>query len=65
MSCDLCGKTTAEPLNAIRDCYQTDHVKAVCGDCERLLNKHLSTTREKTHGLLCALMRKFIKERQK
>lgn len=65
MSCDLCGKVTSEPLNNIRDSYQTDQVKAVCNDCEGLLNKHLYKVREKTHGLLCALMRKFIKENKK
>lgn len=41
MACDICGKT-GTTLNDLRGIYQTEHIKAICPECEQVVNKKLS-----------------------
>lgn len=64
MSCDLCKCITDKALNPLRDQYKTEHVKQVCDDCERDINKHLYKVRGVTTNLMYVLMRKYIANRR-
>ncbi len=45
MACDICGKvgTSLTPLHGI---YQTDDIKDICPDCEKIVNAQLSKIQE-------------------
>jgi hypothetical protein len=59
MACDICGKT-GEPLSSIREVYQTDDIKDMCSDCERVINKHLWVIKEHTLKLQGTLLKRFM-----
>ena len=41
MACDIC-KNNTKSLVDLREIYQTDAVKQVCPDCEKVLNTELN-----------------------
>lgn len=63
MACDICGKTCT-PLNDLHGIYQTDAIKAICPDCEKVVNKHLNSIQSMTGRLQRALLKRFMGERK-
>ena len=63
MACDICGKT-GTPLSDLRGIYQTDDIKAICPDCEKVVNKQLDSIQSMTGRLQRALLKRFMGERK-
>ena len=63
MACDICGKT-GTPLSDLREIYQTDDIKAICHDCEKVVNKQLNSIQSMTGRLQRALLKRFMGERK-
>jgi|ThiBiot_750_plan_1041556.scaffolds.fasta_scaffold107505_1 hypothetical protein len=63
MACDICGKT-GTALYDLRETYQTDDIKVICQDCEKVVNKQLRSIQSMTARLQCALLKRFIGERK-
>lgn len=63
MACDICGKT-GTPLGELINLYQTDDIKAICPDCEKVVNKQLRSIQAMTVRIQKALLRRFMAERK-
>lgn len=63
MACDICGKSGTS-LNDLLTLYQTDDIKAICSDCEKVLNKQLRSIQSMTVRMQCGLLKRFITERK-
>jgi hypothetical protein len=63
MACDICGKT-GTPLSDLREIYQTDDIKSICHDCEKVVNKQLGSIQSMTGRLQRVLLKRFIGERK-
>lgn len=63
MACDICGKI-GTPLNDLREIYQTDVIKSICPDCEKVVNKQLDSIQSMTGRMSCALLKRFMSERK-
>jgi len=59
MSCDTCGKvgTNLVPLNTE---YQTDTIKAICPECEKVINDHLWKLRSMSANINQSLLKRFM-----
>ena len=55
MACDVCG-AKGTSLNNIREQFATDDVRAVCPNCERVINSHLSKLELARTRECCALL---------
>lgn len=62
MACDICGKR-GTPLNDLRSIYQTDDIKSICPECEKVVNGKLSALQKWTSTLIRRLLKLFIRER--
>ena len=63
MACDVCGNT-GTPLVDLLPKYQTKYIKAVCPNCERIINRQHSKITELTFKIRDALVNKFIQNRK-
>ena len=63
MACDICGKT-GTPLSDLREIYQTDEIKVMCPECEKIVNKQLCSIQSMTGRLQRALLKRFMGERK-
>jgi hypothetical protein len=63
MACDICGKT-GTPLSDLREIYQTDEIKVMCPDCEKVVNKQLRSIQDMTGRMQRALLKLFMGERK-
>jgi hypothetical protein len=63
MSCDICGKK-GTPLADLLDVYKTDEVKAICYDCEKVVNARNGVLLTWALRLKSVLLKRYIKERQ-
>lgn len=63
MACDICGKT-GTPLSDLREIYQTDDIKSICHDCEKVVNKQLDSIQSMTGRLQRVLLKRFMGERK-
>jgi len=63
MACDICGKTGTS-LSDLREIYQTDDIKSICPDCEKVVNKQLNSIQSVTGRLQCVLLKRFMGERK-
>lgn len=63
MACDLCG-AKGTPLADLLDGYKTDDIKAVCPECERVLNKKLWKIRAVLDGSMQSLLKRWMGERR-
>jgi len=63
MACDICGKVGIETVTLL-DSYQTNTIKVICPECEKVVNSHLSKVRSVTHNILCDLMKRFMANRK-
>ncbi|MGN8004320.1 hypothetical protein ACTJKQ_14150 [Acidovorax sp. 22279] len=63
MACDICGKT-GTPLRDLREIYQTDQIKVMCPDCEKVVNKQLRSIQDMTTRMQKALLKLFMAERK-
>ena len=59
MACDACGKTGTS-LSDLRSIYQTDEVKVVCPDCEKIINKQLGKLQTATSNIQISLLKRFV-----
>ena len=59
MACDTCGQT-GKRLVDLRDMYQTDHVKQVCDDCEKVISKNLWEVQAAMGKIQRSLMARFL-----
>lgn len=62
MACDICGKRGTS-LAELRSVYQTDEIKAVCPDCEKVINGKLSALQKWASTAVRQLLKLFIRER--
>lgn len=63
MACDICGKTGTS-LNDLLTVYQVDGIKAVCPECEKVLNDRLSKLRRLTTSICTEWFKRFIRIRK-
>lgn len=61
MACDICGKTGVY-LNDLLGIYQTDEVKSICSDCEKVVNVQLRKIQKMTLKMHIHLLKRFILE---
>ena len=59
MACDIC-KSNAKQLVDLREIYQSDKVKQVCPDCEKVLNKELSKIQTATVNIQIGWFKNLI-----
>ena len=59
MACDACGKTGTS-LSDLRSIYMTSEVKAVCPDCEKIINKQLGKLQTATSNIQISLLKRFV-----
>lgn len=59
MACDICKKV-GTGLVDLRDCYQTNTIKQICPDCERVVNKHLFAVQDMAHKMTTSLLVRFM-----
>ncbi len=60
MACDVCGKT-GTTLNFLLDSYQTEDIKAICPECEVVINKHKWALQNTTSRILSCWLKRFIR----
>jgi hypothetical protein len=63
MACDICGKK-GTTLNDLLSAYQTENIKAICPDCEIVVNRKNGKLLEMVLKIKSTLMRRFINERK-
>lgn len=59
MSCDVCG-CRSEKLIPLRDIYQTEEIKELCPDCEKIVNKKLSALQSAVSQIQRGWMKRFM-----
>lgn len=59
MACDICGNNT-KPLAELREIYQTEAVKQVCPDCNKVLDKELSRIQTATANIQIGWFKNLI-----
>lgn len=62
MACDICGKR-GTALADLLDGYKTADIKAICPECERIVNKQVWKIRDVQDGFLKTLVKRFMTER--
>ena len=63
MACDICGKTGTS-LADLLESYQTADIKAICPDCEKVVNNKKSKILSMVLNMLADLLKRFIKEKR-
>ena len=59
MACDICGKV-GTPLADLLDSYKTDEIKAICPECEKIVNAQKRKLQSWTFTLLERLLKQFM-----
>lgn len=59
MACDVCGKT-GTPLEDLLKPYQTDDIKAVCPECEEIINEQHSKLTDAVYKIRAEWLKRFI-----
>jgi len=63
MACDICGKT-GTPLADLLESYQTDDIKAICPECESIVNKKRGKLQSMVFNMLAVLLKRFMVEKR-
>lgn len=63
MACDVCGKK-GTTLNDLLKQYSTNDIKAVCPDCERVINKQHSELTDAVFKIRAEWLKRFIRNRK-
>ena len=63
MACDICGKV-GTPLADLLEPYQTDEIKAICPECEKVVNDQKRKLQSWTSTLLARLLKQFMRARR-
>ena len=63
--CDICLKQTEEELYNLLESYQTDYIKHVCYDCNKVLNFQLDKIKQLSHGLVKNWFIKYLEEKRR
>jgi hypothetical protein len=63
MACDICGKTGTSLVD-LRAEYQTDDIKAICYDCERIVNNKNGKLLSMVLNIKSDLMKRFMWEKR-
>ena len=58
-SCDVCGCRT-EILIELREIYQTNEIREICPDCEKIVNKKLSALQSAVSQIQLGWMKRFM-----
>jgi hypothetical protein len=61
MACDICGKTGTQ-LYTLLSSYQTEDIKAVCPDCDKILTRKKSKVMSMLANMQAALLKRFMYE---
>ena len=59
MACDVCG-AVGTSLADLREIYQTDKIKQVCLDCEKITNKALRDIQSSHEKAQRSLLKRFL-----
>lgn len=62
MACDICNRRGTQLTN-LRECFATKDIHAICPDCERAVNQHLSKLDSMWVRMRTALLNRFMSER--
>lgn len=62
MACDVCG-ARVENTEPLRDCYQTDDIKAVCPECLRIADKELDRLNTWLYRVRRELLKRALRHR--
>lgn len=63
MACDVCG-AKVEYTEPLRDCYQTDNIKALCPECMRVADKELDKLNTWLYRVRQSLLKRVLTQRQ-
>jgi hypothetical protein len=61
MACDICGKTGTQ-LYTLLSSYQTEDIKAVCPDCDRVLTRKKGKVMSMLANMQQTLLKRFMQE---
>ena len=61
MACDIC-KNNTKSLFDLREIYQTEEVRQVCPDCNKVLDKELSKIQSAVANIQCGWFKNRIKQ---
>jgi len=59
MACDICGAKGTR-LNDLRTIYQTDEVKVICNDCEKVVNNQLGKLQTVVFNIQTSWLKRFV-----
>lgn len=63
MACDICGKNGTQLVDLLGQ-YQTDDIKAICPECESIVNKKNSSLLSMVLNIKQVLLKRFLAERK-
>jgi len=63
MACDICN-AKGTSLVDLRDSFQTDQIKSMCPECEKVVNKKCRELNTWAHRISTALTIRFMEERK-
>lgn len=63
MACDICGKT-GTTLADLRESYQTADIKAICPECESIVNNKREKLLTVVLNMLSVLLKRFMVEKR-
>ncbi|MEO8153602.1 MAG: hypothetical protein ABI605_11070 [Rhizobacter sp.] len=63
MACDICGKNGTSLVD-LRDTYQTSDIKAICPECETIVNRKSRSLLSMVLNIKTALLLRFMRERK-
>lgn len=61
MACDIC-KNNTKSLVDLREIYQTEEVRQVCPDCNKVLDKELSKIQSAVVNIQCGWFKNRIRQ---
>lgn len=63
MACDLCGKVKVG-VEELKLSYQTDEVKMICDECEKIVDKELTKISKWTDRMRSALLSRYFNQKK-
>lgn len=63
MSCDICGKTGTY-LYDVREVFQTERIKVMCPDCDKVVTKRTNKILEWALNVRVQLTKRFMIEQR-
>jgi hypothetical protein len=63
MACDICGKTGTTLIDLLAQ-YQTSDIKAICPDCESVVNRTNGRLLSMVLKIKSELLKRFMREKK-